>query len=290
MADLRPYRTDLVPNIFTTLREERGITYVDALCDGEDAETGGEDAETFSSGKASIVSPPPLVSTPTLFWPGCSLASYSQELTQAAYAFLHERDLADGLSATCCSDILRYSTNMMRRTAYANTLVALLEARGVRRIITACPNCYRTLQELVQRRGSEVVALSEVLVQAGARITAEMIAPAVSVCVHDSCPDRRQGVFAASVRALFSDDVSIIEKRHHGRHSQCCGLGQLAFVRHPERSERGRQACLEEFEATAADLLVTYCVSCASAFHEPTRTLRSCHYLELLFATPLEWG
>jgi Fe-S oxidoreductase len=256
--NLRPYRTDLNPNLFSALRAAQGFVYQEQL-------------------------------GPTIFWPGCSLASYSQKLTMAAYDFLHENSIVDGLSISCCSNILRYAANHSQRLGYADALAKQLGTQGVRRIVTACPNCYYSLRELLRHHGVEVVSLSDMLYEAGMRITPQMIAPAISVCVHDSCPDRHHGVLAASVRSLFSTEIELREKRHHGKHSQCCGLGKLQAVRHPAQSEQHRQAGLQEFSATDADLLVTYCVSCASAFQEPQAGILAKHYLELLFGIPIAW-
>jgi Fe-S oxidoreductase len=258
----RPYRTDLEPHYFSLMQRDGGFVFEDAL-------------------EAGAVR--------SLFLPGCSLAGYSRELTQAVYGFLKERGLVDGMSTRCCGHILYFSADQTDFRAYTAEFAATLEDRGVTRIITACPNCYASLLETLQDSGIELVSLSEVFVDEGVRFSTEQIAPATSVCVYDACPDRKLGAFGPSVRHLF-EGLELREMRHRGENALCCGLGRLLFISSPVRSENLQKKCIGEFKETGADLLVTYCISCASAFQDPGEGVRAVHYLELLFGMHVDWA
>jgi Fe-S oxidoreductase len=269
----RPYRVDLGGDVFTVLRAARGITYDDALQGPADK---GADART-------------------LFMPGCALASYAPELTHAVYGYLRDTGKVDGLSVTCCGNILAYAAAPEERQHYDERLAARLEEHRVRRIVTGCSNCYHAFTELTHSGKAprlEVVALSEVLVQQGLRFSPSESAPFKSVCIHDSCPDRGHSVFARSVRTIF-EQVEVREMAHSHEHSLCCGLGKLLGVEHADTSFRLSRSREAEFAATGASCLVTYCATCAQALVVPgdagTR-VHARHYLELLFDVGIDWA
>ncbi|MCL1847463.1 MAG: heterodisulfide reductase-related iron-sulfur binding cluster [Coriobacteriia bacterium] len=263
----RPYRMDLEPNFYSLLREELGFAYSDALDAGEAAPTRGQGL--------------------SLFWPGCSLASYSQELTLAVARFLEERGLSDGLSINCCGNIVRYAGGYEVFLDFTARLVARLKEQRVRRLIIGCPNCYLTfLQILKDAPEIELLDLTTVLVQEGLRVADGQ---ALSFCIHDSCPDKRLQVFAPAVRTLF-EGLELREMPRNRRNSPCCGLGKLRFICHPQDSERLCEERITEFKETGAHQLVACCASCASAFQDPDADVAALHYLELLFGIRIDWG
>jgi hypothetical protein len=293
------YRPDWGNDVFTLMRQDRGFSYVDALeTDAEEAEGAAEqgdgreqsDGHERSDGRersgTDASAPQPVHS---LFWPGCTLSSYSQELTDATYHFLRKRGLADGLSIRCCGNIIRYAGGRAACTDYRDNLVSTLEKRGIQRIITVCPNCFYGFGEMLQSRsGIEVCTLSRLLADEGLRISQAQMTPARSVCIHDSCPDRRCGIDATAVRRLF-EGIELREMQHNRHNARCCGLGKLLFIGDPQTSRRLRESRIEEFVQTGAEQLVTSCFSCANAFQDPQSNLSAVHYLELLFGVRVDW-
>jgi Fe-S oxidoreductase len=262
---LRSYRVDLGGDIYTLLRAAQGFVYDEAL----------EKAATSASKR--------------LFLPGCSLSAYSQKLTQAVYRYLFDLKEVDGMSIACCGNILDFVVTPQRRARYADELAARLDAHGVTRIVTACPNCYQTYRDLAcsgRMATLEVVAVSEILAARKVRFAPADEACFASVCVHDSCPDRLDGVFASSVRALFAE-ADVREMAHNRRYSRCCGVGKLLAMRDPAASRRLASERFAEFNATGAECLVTCCANCALALKGADRP--SYHYLELVFGIPIDW-
>jgi len=253
------------------------------------------------------------------------------ELVEKVYRWLCERGLVDAYTAQCCGHILKFAApgDKEAQQSFAQGRLTELHEQGVRRIITSCPNCYYTYRVLLEdgsalledistvfEDGSalieagntplegkitrdtwsiEVLSLSEVLLEQGIGVGQSdplCPTPPLTYCIHDSCPDRDDGVFAKSVRGLL-ENQKISEMEHSGPHSQCCGFGRLLGVCNPSASEKINTRRISEFEATGADLLVTYCFTCASAFsHLAPRKgqKRSAHYLELLFGYEIDWG
>ena len=221
-----------------------------------------------------------------LFWPGCSLASYSQELTEAVFSFLKERGLVDGLSVGCCGNIVRYAAGYEPFKDFTVQLVSNLIEQGVTSVITSCPNCYLTFKRILRDTSAiELSDLSTILAQEGLRVP---VSTATSFCIHDSCPDKRIHVIAPAVRTIF-EEVELHEMVHNQNRSRCCGLGKLRFLSDPEESESFRSERIKEFKETAADQLVTCCFSCANAFQDPEAGVEAVHYLELLFGIRIDW-
>ena len=277
-----PYRTDLEPNFFLLMRQARGFNYEDALDAGVSVGT-GVDAGAGQS----------------LFWPGCSLASYSQELTEAVNSFLQDRQLVDGMSISCCGKILRYAGGYELYKDFTGRLASRLVEQGVKRIITGCPNCFFTFRRMFRHAPAqdsiEIIDLSTVLADEGLRIAPELCGisadsegSSFSYCIHDSCPDRSLNVIGPAVRKLFSE-VELHEMKHNRDHTRCCGIGKLQYITNPKESERLRTERIQEFRETGADQLVTCCCSCTNAFQDPTFGVAAVHYLELLFGIHIDW-
>jgi Fe-S oxidoreductase len=108
----------------------------------------------------------------------------------------------------------------------------------------------------------------------------------VKITVHDSCSDREYGVVGPQVRQLLSQakDVEMVEMVHNGRNSMCCGSGGLVPAFDPELASEVKRRRIGEAESSGAEVMVTYCATCANAFRsggDPSK-VEVRHALELL--------
>ncbi len=291
---LRPYRVDLQHDVFSELRRTFGFVYDDVLDSQTDASCKSSEASLEASNDASDTAGDEqnINADQTVFWPGCTLSSYSKELTDAAFDFLKEHGIASKMSAHCCGHILEFAAPNEDRQLYQGDLCEQLQAQGIKRIVTACPNCFYSFKRLI-KAGTlpeiEIIALSETFLNEGIRFSAEDHPQCGSVCFHDSCPDRLHGLFAQTARDIF-DSVELREMEHSRKSSRCCGLGYLLYLRQPERSAAMGQERVMEFIDSGADCLVTYCTNCASALYDSSETLKVYYYLELLFGIRMDWS
>jgi Fe-S oxidoreductase len=262
----RPYRVDLPSNHFSDLRRARGIVYEEGLHEV------GAPGNTGAKGR--------------LFMPGCALSCSGEAITKAVFDRLKAHDLVDAMTLHCCGNPLNSAGYGEQFTQYTAWLTSMLASNGVREIITACPNCYRSLRETFeqQARAIEVVPLPRALLAAGMRYDpgAQPGGGHQSVSIHDSCPDRHDPVFAASLRELFSG-CELREMAHHGRHTICCGSGGLAALNSPGTALERCERRYREFLDTGAGCLVTYCAACSNSFSQLQQAKPVRHYLELLF-------
>lgn len=212
----------------------------------------------------------------TLFFPGCSLASFAPGLTRAVYDWLQQRGMDVGFSDSCCGLPLLNIGLAERSEAHVDRLRDGFEKAGVGKIISACPNCYYHFQN--QFPGIEVISLYQLLEEDGIKIPAGMTAT-----VHDSCPDRYTGAIGASVRAILADS-KIIEMEHHGADTMCCGAGGIVSMVAPETSQQRAELRIGEIRTMPADICVSSCMGCVKRLHsEEDDTPAVVHLLELIF-------
>jgi len=202
------------------------------------------------------------VPSETAFLPGCTMFTYSPELTKKVYAMLAEKYRNPLLLEDCCGLPMYQIGLPARGDGIKKRLRAKIAALGVKRLIVACPNCYYQFKKEPLFRGVDVITVYEVL--------HDYFIPnrgsngcSVIYTVHDSCPDRFQGVFAQQVRAAL-DQVGCrrVEMKHHGPNSVCCGSsGQLEHFR-PEWAKEHHLQNIEEAAAAGANVLLAYCQAC----------------------------
>lgn len=248
-----------------------------------------------------------LAQTPALFFPGCSFINYALPLVQSVYDLLKGAGRVDGISLVCCGKILSYEHNGKEvRAAHEEQLREHVVAAGVKRIVTACPNCVKAMREAfaADERTShiEIVPLSRELVDLGYRIDPEVARAMVAAecpasaaaqggaayfTPHDSCPDRDTGEFADALREILPEG-SVREAAHNRRRSFCCG-SILRAAGKPERGDEQARRHGEEALEAQGDVLVTSCVSCAFQLSHAQKSVPVFHYLELLYDWRVQW-
>jgi Fe-S oxidoreductase len=267
------YRVDLPDNYFYSLRQAEGTNYDEGLQNTGDNRSAG--------------------CCQKLFMPGCALSCFSEPLTNTVFDTLRQLGLADAMTLYCCGNPLNSAGYSNQFTDYTAWLGTLLATNDVQQIITACPNCHRSLSQTLKRDGLEIelIPLPLALADAGMRYD-PATAPAGysfdSISVHDSCPDRGVQAFAGAVRQLFSA-CRVVEMQHHGTEAICCGSGGLAGLISPDRALARCQRRYQEFLDTQAGCMVAYCAACSNSFLRVQQDKPTRHYLELLFGQGFDW-
>lgn len=209
-----------------------------------------------------------------VFWPGCALMQMDPAILLKTAEILRRTEPELGLSACCCGQPTRY----LAAGAYParqKKLASLLARHGVRRVYTACPNCFVQLEPL---GGVEVRPIWAALAACIRR--QDIIGGVPAVTVHDPCPMRRQLEELAAVRTLLDmAGAKPVEPAHSREAALCCGNAQMLHTRDPEKSAQLRTRRIAEF---ASDLPVaSCCAGCLDAFR--SEGLDTVHLLEVLF-------
>jgi len=231
----------------------------------------------------------------TLFFPGCTLSSFAPELTRSAWTWLREQGLDVGFSDQCCGLPLKNIGLSNRSEAHLTKLRNNLVARGVKQIITACPNCFYHLRNNFDE--IQVDSLYQLMDTAGVQISGYE-----QLTVHDSCPDRFEGEIGRSMRSLLPIG-EITELPHHGTKTRCCGAGGIVSMVAPQISNERAEQRLSEFHQSGMKYCVSACMGCvkrltAAKTKTPPDAVNSkqgqatspsvVHILELIFNQPID--
>lgn len=254
MDDYQVMQVDRDWNFFSIYRSTFGITYDDLT------------AETYD----------------TLFFPGCSLASYAPELTRSIHAWLVGQGMQVGFTEVCCGRPLNSIGLEDRARHWVDGIRSQMHAAGAGRLVTACPNCHDMLQKYL--RDVEIVSLYDLLLDAGVHLDGPE-----RFTIHDSCPDRYEMETGKNVRALLAGHP-LVEMEHHGADTICCGSGGIISMIDPELSGQRAERRMAEFADSGADRCVTACMACSHRLARSAAEGEVVNCLELVFNQPVDYA
>jgi Fe-S oxidoreductase len=147
---------------------------------------------------------------------------------------------------------------------------------GVRKLLSICPHCVRTMKEDWKEFGAdlEIEHHSELL----ARFAAQLPEPGgqrSSVVFHDACYlGRYRGIFDQP-RAVVSRLGTLVDPPRARERSFCCGAGGGRFFLGEESGKRVSIARAEELLATDAEVVGAACPFCHSMLRDALATASS---------------
>ncbi len=191
------------------------------------------------------------------FNPGCALSLYKPETEHKILKYLNNHYGEVALHKICCHHHPR------------------LEAGSA--IINVCPGCDRRFSQLYE--GITTISLWEVL--DGLEGFPYPDYQGLPMSVHDACPVRQKPQVHLAVRNLLQKmNITVIETKHHGTQSLCCGDSYYPKLPveqiHEKMKERAQSMPCQE--------VCVYCVSCIQSMTIGGRTPR--YLLDLLFGEP----
>ena len=202
-----------------------------------------------------------------LMWLGCAGAFEAdfQKGLRSLFAILRMRGITFGVLAKerCTGDLAKRTGNEYQFQELARTNIEGFTAAGVKKILTSCPHCLRTIGVDYQEFGYAVdIVHSSVLV---ADITKDVAVPVTDrVTFHDPCYLGRYSGHTEEPRVLLRRfGASIVEPTRHGANPFCCGAGGGLLFEEHEEGTRISQERLEQLQATGAATIVTACPFCS---------------------------
>ncbi len=201
-------------------------------------------------------------------WLGCAgafEADYQKSL-RALFGILRARGVAFGVLAKerCNGDVAKRTGNEYVFQELATQNVEELKAAGVKKVVTSCPHCLKTLGHDYQQFGFEAeVVHSSVLVDA---LTSD-VAPAPvgeRVTFHDPCYLGRYAETVDEPRRLLSRfGADVREPVRNRTNPFCCGAGGGLLFEEHEQGKRISQERFEQLQATGAEKIVMACPFCS---------------------------
>jgi len=171
----------------------------------------------------------------------------------------------------CCGhdQLWEGDLDTFRELAWLNA--AMLRETGAKRVVTACPECARTLAvdypEHGFRLGMEVIHLAQFLAENLDRLVTLPRSPLTwkRITYHDPCRlGRFMGVYEAPRKVLTVLGVQLVEMPYHRAKAVCCGTS--AWTHCGAVSKAIQSDRLREAKATGAQVLVTACPKCQIHF------------------------
>ncbi|MDR0501049.1 MAG: (Fe-S)-binding protein [Coriobacteriales bacterium] len=306
-------------HIFSAYRAIYGVSYPQFNLLSDLAElSDAHDSTDFADAAKMLQS----ANIDTLFFPGCSLASYAPHLVVAVGEWLNNQGINWALSLDCCGSPLMSAGLFERSVGLRSRILQQVRTCGIKRVLTVCPGCGEELAE-VFGDDIQIVPLAELLLQKSDAVALDTNAGALTV--FDSCHDRHDGRHGMAVRALLQKafpNKALLQMQHCGKDTLCCGAGGAVSAFDADISNRRVWRVINEAKATGANTLVTMCPTCTYTIafaqtqnlddvHVQTETgvqsqilaendsvtnddgglmLPSHHYLELYFNQTINWS
>lgn len=205
-------------------------------------------------------------------WLGC-MGSYDprgREIVLALVRVLHHLGATFGVlrKERCTGDPVRRLGNDLLFQQLAESNLETLAQDKVKKIISICPHCVRTIQEDWKEYGTPpaVEHHSEFLARHLPQLPS--IQNQEKIVFHDPCYLGRYRNIYDEPRAVVSHSGQLIEAPRHRERSFCCGAGGgLAFLGE-EKGERVSHVRAAELTATGAQTIAAACPFCNTMFRD----------------------
>lgn len=204
---------------------------------------------------------------------GCSYDPHGQETARAMQRILDAAGASWGVlrRETCCGEPARRAGNEYLYMELSQKVIETFQSSSVKKIVTADPHCTRMFdldyrqEESFAELGIEVVHHSELLHRL---LPALDLTPSPErLTLHDPCYlARGRGVTEQPRAVLRAIGADVVEMRHSGKQTFCCGAGgaQLYIADDKEELPGGRvnHKRFAEVEAAQVGVVAAACPYC----------------------------
>lgn len=221
--------------------------------------------------------------SPVAFFPGCSMLTYAPDLTRTLYTELNKEYKELTLLTDCCGLPLHQLGLKERGEQFICDVKSKLLSLQVKKLITACPNCFYQLRPVLEDSETSLITIYEALANNELFHIPLDEHQRKEVTIHDSCPDRFDGIFGTQTRkALIQKGFPLVEMNHNRQTAMCCGSGGQVTHFQPQMAEDNVKNRLDEAEKSGAEILAAYCLGCALNFAKMPSKMKIQHVVNLL--------
>jgi Fe-S oxidoreductase len=202
-----------------------------------------------------------------LVWLGCAGAFEAdfQRSLRSLFDILRARHVTFGVLETerCTGDYAKRTGNEYVFQELATQNIESFRAAGVKKILTSCPHCLKTIGHDYRAFGFEAEVVHSAVFVADLMKDVRLH-PTEEVTYHDPCYLGRYAGRHQEPRDLLEHVGATVREPARKRHNPfCCGAGGgLLFEEHEEGTRIGQQR-FEQLRATGAPKVVTACPFCS---------------------------
>lgn len=196
-------------------------------------------AELFAAGQKPEV----------LFWVGCagSFDDRAKKITKAFVKILNKAQVSFavlGTEESCTGDPAKRSGNEFLFQMQAVTNIEVMNAYGIKKVVTACPHCFNTLKNEYPGLGGNYDVVHHTQFLKGllddGRITMEGGSfKGKRITFHDPCYlGRANGVYEAPRELIRKLDAELVEMKSCKSRGLCCGAGGAQMFKESEKGDK----------------------------------------------------
>lgn len=204
----------------------------------------------------------------TLFFAGCTMPLRQPETLKRAVQMIGPDNIAVMDEEICCGSYVLRTGYEKEYNQLSDKFLKYLKDNGIEEIITACPGCYTTIKEKLEKSKSDikVTHITQVLVELLEKHKLTVKKMLGKVTYHDPCHLGRLEGIVDEPREILRQIAEFKEMEDYGYESNCCGAGGGVRAAYPELSSEIGKKRLEEARATGAEVLVSSCPFCEEQF------------------------
>jgi heterodisulfide reductase subunit D len=221
-------------------------------------------AELFAAGKEPEV----------LFWVGCagSFDDRAKRITRAFVKILQKANVSFavlGTEESCSGDPAKRAGNEFLFQMQAVTNIEVMNAYGVKSIVTACPHCFNTIKNEYPGLGGDYQVVHHTqfinkLLEDG-RIALEGGSyKGKRITFHDPCYlGRANNVYEAPRNIIRKLDAELVEMKNCRKKGLCCGAGGAQMFKESEKGDKDVNIeRTEQAMETQAEIIAAACPFC----------------------------
>jgi Fe-S oxidoreductase len=170
----------------------------------------------------------------------------------------------------CCGHDFYWNGDIKNFEKLAHENLKMITESGAKKIVTSCPECYRTLskdyKEFNGINDFHVLHISEVINHKHGESKPNLKADQQTITFQDPCRlGRHMGVYKAPREVIgHIEGIELKEMAHHHKRAICCGVS--GWMNCSQVSKQIQAQRLNEAVATGAETLVTSCAKCKIHF------------------------
>lgn len=184
-----------------------------------------------------------------LFWVGCagSFDDRAKRVTRAVATLLHHAGVKFavlGTEETCTGDPAKRAGNEFLFQMQAMQNIQVMNAYGVKKVVTACPHCFNTLKNEYPELGGtyHVVHHSQLLqelMEAGKLKVEGGSFKGKKITYHDPCYlGRGNDIYEAPREVITRLDADLAEMKRSRQKGFCCGAGGAQMFKEAEKGNK----------------------------------------------------